>query len=183
MEMTIESDFEQTRQDSAASVQPNAASPCAEYKIGPGFPPKEYQFRKGQSGNPKGAKRKAPSLVLDFRRLLEEALERKVTLSQGQKKRTLNMFALGIEQLVKQFAQGDRHARKQLFEFGERVGLDLLRLEQKVIQNTFEAPQQFTPRDGELTDDEMSELTKDELFLIEQAENITNAILDRRLKH
>jgi hypothetical protein len=28
-----------------------------EYKVGPGSPPKEYQFKPGQSGNPKGAKR------------------------------------------------------------------------------------------------------------------------------
>ena len=31
-----------------------------EYKVGPGRPPKEYQFKPGQSGNPKGAKRKEP---------------------------------------------------------------------------------------------------------------------------
>jgi hypothetical protein len=34
-----------------------------EYKVGPGRPPKEYQFKPGQSGNPKGAKRKPKSKV------------------------------------------------------------------------------------------------------------------------
>ncbi len=46
-----------------------------EYKVGPGRPPREYQFKKGQSGNPKGAKRKKPSIELD----LKAALERRLT--------------------------------------------------------------------------------------------------------
>ena len=37
-----------------------------ECKVGPGRPPKEHQFKPGQSGNPKGAKRKAPSLLPDL---------------------------------------------------------------------------------------------------------------------
>ena len=45
-----------------------------EYKVGPGRPPKEHQFKPGQSGNPKGAKCKAPSLLPDLKEQFERVL-------------------------------------------------------------------------------------------------------------
>src|SRR6476661_1090278 len=50
---------------------PSQPTPAAaeEYKVGPGRPPREYQFKPGQSGNPKGAKRKPPTLLPDLKRL------------------------------------------------------------------------------------------------------------------
>ena len=56
-----------------------------EYKVGPGHPPKEHQFKPGQSGNPKGAKRKPPSIALDLKAALERALNTTVKLRQGEK--------------------------------------------------------------------------------------------------
>ena len=55
----------------------------AEYKVGPGRPPKEYQFKQGQSGNPKGRKRKEPSLLPDLKQLFESAFNQKVKVTQG----------------------------------------------------------------------------------------------------
>ena len=49
-----------------------------EYKVGPGRPPKQYQFKPGQSGNPKGAKRKTQSLVPDLKEIFERAFNQKV---------------------------------------------------------------------------------------------------------
>jgi|tagenome__1003787_1003787.scaffolds.fasta_scaffold20900858_2 hypothetical protein len=106
----------------------------SEYKVGPGRPPKEHQFKPGQSGNPKGAKRKAPSLAPDLKKLLAQALDKKVTITQGEKRRTLTLFAAGLEQLVRQFVKGDRHARKDLFALAEQVGLDLLGLQKKALE-------------------------------------------------
>ncbi len=34
-----------------------------QYKVGPGRPPREYQFKPGQSGNPNGAKREPASIA------------------------------------------------------------------------------------------------------------------------
>jgi len=113
---------------------PNAAVPVANYKVGPGCPPKEHQFQKGKSGNPKGAKRKAPSLAPDLKKLLQDALERKITITQGEKPRTLTLFTAGIEQLVKQFVKGDRHARKELFALAPQAGLDLLGIQKKALE-------------------------------------------------
>ena len=125
-----------------AAASKNSAAPNAEYKVGPGCPPKEHQFKKGQSGNPKGAKRKAPHLDPDVKKLLEQVLDRKITISQGDKKRTLNLFSAGIEQLVTQFVKGDRHARKELFELAEKVGLDLLGIQKQALEEALSANHQ-----------------------------------------
>jgi Family of unknown function (DUF5681) len=39
-----------------------------DYRVGPGRPPKEHQFKPGQSGNPAGARRKPSSIALDLNR-------------------------------------------------------------------------------------------------------------------
>jgi len=104
------------------TVSATAAS-AEKYKVGPGRPPREYWFKKGQSGNPKGAKRKPPSLLPDLKRLFEQALSEKVTLRQGEKERTLTMAEAGIKQLVAQFAKGDRHARRDGFAYAEMLGI------------------------------------------------------------
>ena len=78
-----------------------------EYRVGPGRPPKEHQFKPGQSGNPEGARRKPRSIAPDLKALFERALSRKVTLRQGEQKKIITKAAAGIEQLVNQFAKGD----------------------------------------------------------------------------
>jgi hypothetical protein len=97
-----------------------------DYRVGPGRPPKEYQFKPGQSGNPKGARRKTRSIALDLKALFERALNRKVTLRQGDHEKIITKAAAGIEQLVNQFAKGDRHARRDLLVHAERFGVDLV---------------------------------------------------------
>jgi Family of unknown function (DUF5681) len=94
-----------------------------EYRVGPGRPPKEYQFKPGQSGNPKGAPRKPKSIVPDLMASFEHALNGKVTLRQGEKEKIVTKFAAGMEQLVTQFAKGDRHARHDFFLVADRLGV------------------------------------------------------------
>ena len=100
--------------------------PDQEYRVGPGRPPKEYQFKPGQSGNPKGARRKPSSIAPDLKALFERALNRKVTLRQGEQEKIITKAAAGIEQLVNQFAKGDRHARRDLLALAARLGVDLV---------------------------------------------------------
>jgi hypothetical protein len=97
-----------------------------EYRVGPGRPPKEYQFKPGQSGNPKGARRKPRSIAPDLKALFERALSAKVTLRQGEQEKIITKAAAGIEQLVNQFAKGDRHARRDLLALAARLGVDLM---------------------------------------------------------
>src|SRR6478752_6362571 len=77
-----------------------------DYRVGPGRPPKEHQFKPGQSGNPKGARRKPGSIAPDLKALFERALSAKVTLRQGEREKIITKAAAGIEQLVNQFAKG-----------------------------------------------------------------------------
>lgn len=50
---------------------PSSAPEPEPYKVGPGRPPKEYQWKPGQSGNP-GGKGKRESLTAMLRRVLEK---------------------------------------------------------------------------------------------------------------
>ena len=92
-----------------------------EYKVGPGRPPKEHRFKPGQSGNPKGAKRKPPSIALDLKAALERALNKKITLKQGKRQRTVTMAVAGMEQLVVQFAKGNHQARRDLIPLADKL--------------------------------------------------------------
>jgi Family of unknown function (DUF5681) len=121
-----------------------SATPASgeEYKVGPGHPPREYQFKPGQSGNPKGAKRKPPSLLPDLKRLFEQALSEKVTLKQGDKRHTLTMAEAGIKQLIAQFAKGDRHARRDVFAYARMLGIDLIANHRTAIEEALAADHQ-----------------------------------------
>jgi hypothetical protein len=119
------------RQPAAAAV---TATPDQQYKVGPGCPPKEYQFKPGQSGNPKGAKRKQPSITLDLKAALERALNKKVKLKQGEKKQLVSMAQAGIEQLVTQFVKGDHRARRDLIALADKLGIDLMAGQKQVLQ-------------------------------------------------
>jgi len=120
-----------------------------EYRVGPGRPPKEYQWKPGQSGNPKGAPRKPKSIVPDLMASFEHALNGKVTLRQGEKETIVTKFEAGFEQLVTQFAKGDRHARRDFLLLADRLGiLESLRkaMKKKALQVTLITP--------EMSDDE-----------------------------
>ena len=110
-----------------------------DYKVGPGRPPKEYQFKPGQSGNPKGAKRKPKSVAPDLKAALEQALSKPIKLKQGEKERIVSMAVAGIEQLVVQFAKGNPHARRDLFAVADKLGVDLLAGQQQAIQDALAA--------------------------------------------
>jgi hypothetical protein len=112
------------RSSAALSLKSDPSDP--DYRVGPGRPPKEYQFKPGQSGNPKGARRKPRSIAPDLKALFERALNRKVTLRQGEQKKIITKAAAGIEQLVNQFAKGDRHARRDIFALAATLRVELV---------------------------------------------------------
>ena len=97
-----------------------------EYKVGPGRPPKEHPFKPGQSGNPMGAKRKAPSLLPDLKEHFERAFDQTAKVTQGERERVITMWAAGMQQLSVQFAKGDRHARRDAFRIAEKLGSEFL---------------------------------------------------------
>ena len=121
-----------TRRANAAAAETGTSD--QEYKVGPGRPPREHQFRPGQSGNPKGARRKPKSMAPDLKAALEQALSKTVKVKQGDKERVVTMATAGIEQLVAQYAKGDRYARRDLIAVADRLGVDLTAGQQQTIQ-------------------------------------------------
>src|SRR5215475_9047862 len=130
-------DIDTRRADAAGAAAMEASQ--QEYKVGPGRPPKEYQFKPGQSGNPKGAKRKQAPIALDLKAALQQALNKKVTLKQGDKERLVPMATAGIEQLVAQYAKGDRHARRDVILLADKLGINLIAGHQQAIEDTLAA--------------------------------------------
>jgi hypothetical protein len=61
----------------------------------------------------------------DLKKAFEAALNEKVVITKDKKEVVLTKAALGIQQLVNQFAKGDRHARRDLFQYAALLGVDL----------------------------------------------------------
>jgi hypothetical protein len=96
------------------------------YKVGPGRPPKQYTWKKGgPSPYPKGRPKKVPSMKPDLKKAFEAALNERVVITKDKKEIVLTKAALGIQQLVNQFAKGDRHARRDLFQYAALLGVEL----------------------------------------------------------
>ena len=52
------------------------------------------------------------------------------------------MAEAGIKQLVAQYAKGDRYARRDVFEYAEKFGIDLLAGHRKAIEEALAADHQ-----------------------------------------
>jgi hypothetical protein len=114
--------------------RPSAPESGVEYKVGPGRPPKEHQFKPGQSGNPKGAKRKPKAMATDLKAALEQALSKPIKLKQGERERIVSMAVAGIEQLVAQYVKGDHRARRDLMALADKLGVDLMAGQHQTFQ-------------------------------------------------
>jgi hypothetical protein len=116
--------YEQDEADSDAKSDSPDSNP---YKVGPGRPPNEHKWKKGgRSPNPKGRPKKVPSMKPDLKKAFESALNEKVVVITKDKKEVeLTKASLGIQQLVNQFAKGDRHARRDLFQYASLLGVEL----------------------------------------------------------
>jgi hypothetical protein len=135
-----------------------------EYRVGPGRPPREFQWKPGQSGNPKGKKRTSASIAPDLKAVLERALNKKVTVRQGERERIVSMATAGIEQLVAAFARGDRYARRDILDLAHRLGVDLM-----------------ARRDSDVRDREIAGAGEDEALLADYLRrHAASAIVNKR---
>ena len=73
-------------------------------------------------------------MELDLKVALERLLNKTVKLKQGEKQRNVTMAVAGMEQLVAQFAKGDRHARHDLMDIAAELGVDLIAGQRKAIE-------------------------------------------------
>jgi uncharacterized protein DUF5681 len=99
-------------------------SPSANYEVGYGRPPKQYEFKPGQIANPEGINRK-PVRSPDFKASLERELKKPMKIQKGKQTLTVTQAAAGIGELVSQFAKGDHRARRDLVLLCEKLGVDL----------------------------------------------------------
>lgn len=102
-------------------------APAEQPKVGPGHPPADKRWKKGgPSPNPRGRPRKEQSMLPDVRKAFERAVNKKVLVPRGDKKVLMTRVEIGLEQLLNQFAKGDRHARKDLMDYADKLGIDFL---------------------------------------------------------
>ncbi len=52
-------------------------------------------------------------------------MHERIEVTKDNKKAKLTRLELGVRQLVNQFAKGDRHARRDLFQYAALLGVDL----------------------------------------------------------
>jgi len=81
-----------------------------DYKVGPGKPPLNTRFRKGQSGNPGGRRKKQlPALLAD-------ALNETVFVTIDGERREITKREAIVHQLVNKSTTADLRATKMLFD-------------------------------------------------------------------
>ena len=103
----------------------------ADYEVGYGKPPKSGQFKKGQSGNPKGrpkgAKNKAPASLKKMYDLVLKEAYREVTVQDKEGPRSLSIFEAALRSLGVKAAQGNVRASKLLIDLTSKVEAEELR--------------------------------------------------------
>jgi Family of unknown function (DUF5681) len=110
--------------ESRSNESENAA---AEEKVGPCRAPRQTRWKKGgPSPNPRGRPRKDQSMLPDVRKAFERAINKKVSVPRGDRKVLMTRVEIGLEQLLNQFAKGDRYARRDLMEYADKLGVDFL---------------------------------------------------------
>jgi hypothetical protein len=81
-----------------------------DYKVGPGKPPLQTRFKKGQSGNPGGRRKKQlPALLAD-------ALDEPVFVTIDGERRQITKREAIVHQLVNKSTTADLRATKMLFD-------------------------------------------------------------------
>ena len=110
-----------------------------DYKIGYGKPPRGRPFQKGQSGNPRGPRRK------DMSALLIAALNEPVYATIDGKRRKITKRQAIITQMVNESASANLRATKMLFDLMKEV-------EQKAGAAAPREPEKLTATDREVVD-------------------------------
>jgi hypothetical protein len=86
--------------------------PETENKVGYGNPPKHSQFKKGQSGNPRGRPRDTENLKM----LVGRGLDEKIVLTENGKRSKISLYEAVIKQFVRRSAQGDYRSTRDLIQ-------------------------------------------------------------------
>lgn len=127
------------------SEEENTEHPRADYEVGYGRPPKATRFKPGQSGNPKGRKRKPRSLKDEMRSIMKKPIAIK---ENGQTKR-MPLQKVTLRSVAKKAAQGDLRAASFV--------INLMNSEEADKTDILDA-KSLSPEDQKLFDEMMQEL-------------------------
>ena len=84
------------------------------YTIGYRRPPKKTQWKKGQCGNPKRIRKRAPKRIA---RIIHDAFEEKIDIAENGVARRVSVFEAIALQLWIKATSGDRRALAVLFSY------------------------------------------------------------------
>lgn len=87
------------------------------HKVGPGHPPKDKQFKRGVSGNPKGRPRGSRNLST----LIMEAANSTVTATIGGKPRKISKIHATAMQLATKAASGNPAAMSKFLDWFDEI--------------------------------------------------------------
>jgi hypothetical protein len=88
-----------------------------ESDVGYGKPPKRSQFKKGESGNPRGRPKGSKNLMT----LIKRELDSQITVEQNGKKRKIRRKEALVKSLVNDALKGKDRPREKIFDFVERA--------------------------------------------------------------
>jgi len=89
--------------------------------VGYGKPPKSGQFRKGQSGNPKGR----PKGSLDFNTYVQQMLSAQVTVTEGGKRKRVSSLQATLMRLAEKSLKGDIRAIEKVLSLATDMADEL----------------------------------------------------------
>ena len=92
-----------------------------DYQVGYGKPPKDTQFEKGKSGNPKGRPKGTPDLKTIVRKLLSS----QVTITESGKKKKVSTLAATLMRLNEKALKGDMRAIEKLLSLASDMAAEL----------------------------------------------------------
>lgn len=96
-----------------ATADAPAVSDNVKYDVGYGRPPKQTQFRKGQSGNPKGRPKGAKA----FNTIVRETMTAKLRIRTAQGRKNVTHVQALMMQAIESALKGSRHDRHELMRY------------------------------------------------------------------
>jgi len=109
-----------TKKQSKTAAAKTKTQPTGDYPVGRGRPPKEWQYKPGESGNPSG-RPKGSRNSLNGKKALERVLSKTVTVTEGDKTRKTTLWEAILLAQAAKAADGHVASMKVLLDLANRL--------------------------------------------------------------